>query len=94
MQYVIRDGRNKGDITLYALSTCVWCRKTKKLLVDMGVQHKYIDVDRLSKAEQEKVRQELDGIDPDWRFPCLVMNGGRTCICGFKEQEIKEALDA
>ena len=25
-------GKNKGHIVLYALSTCPWCGKTKKLL--------------------------------------------------------------
>jgi len=24
------DGKNKGKIMLYALSTCVWCKKTKQ----------------------------------------------------------------
>ena len=26
------DGQDKGKVMLYALSTCVWCKKTKKLL--------------------------------------------------------------
>ena len=35
-------GENKGKITLYALSTCGWCKKTKKLLDDLGVEYHYI----------------------------------------------------
>jgi glutaredoxin-like protein NrdH len=30
-------GKKKADIMLFALSTCVWCGKTKKLLDDMGL---------------------------------------------------------
>jgi len=29
-------GKNKGQILLYALSTCVWCKKTKQLLDQLG----------------------------------------------------------
>ena len=25
------EGANRGDITLYALSTCVWCKKTRRM---------------------------------------------------------------
>ena len=38
-------GVNKGDIKLYALSTCGWCGKTKELLNDLGVEFNYIYVD-------------------------------------------------
>lgn len=92
MKFITRGGRDKGDIKLYALSTCVWCSKVKKLLSDLGVKHEYIDVDELSGKQQAAIREQLDAIDPDWRFPCLVIDGGRVCICGFKEQDIKEAL--
>ena len=36
-------GTNKGQIVLYGLSTCVWCRKTKVLLDQIGVEYNYID---------------------------------------------------
>jgi len=31
------DGKKAGHIVIYALSTCPWCKKTKKLLDDLGV---------------------------------------------------------
>ena len=31
-------------IFLFALSTCVWCKKTKKLLDQFGVKYDYADV--------------------------------------------------
>jgi len=36
-------GKNVGHIMLYALSTCPWCRKTKQLLSDLGVDYYYVD---------------------------------------------------
>ena len=38
-------GKNKGDVKLYALSTCVWCGKTKDLLNELGIEFKFIYVD-------------------------------------------------
>jgi hypothetical protein len=39
----------KGPLyMLYALSTCPWCQKTKRLLDEMGLEIQYEDVDLLS----------------------------------------------
>ena len=41
------EGKDKGKILLYSLSTCIWCRKTKELLERLGVSYDYIFVDLL-----------------------------------------------
>ncbi|MCJ7714049.1 glutaredoxin family protein, partial [Candidatus Bathyarchaeota archaeon] len=41
------EGENRGDVKLYALSTCGWCKKTKGLLNDLHAQYSYVDVDQL-----------------------------------------------
>jgi len=75
---------------LYALSTCVWCRKTKKLLLELGVAFKYIDLDLLDGPERGPAQYELEKWNPACSFPTLVING--NCIIGFKEEAIREAL--
>ncbi len=45
MDVVHVDGKKNGNIMLYALSTCVWCKMTKKLLGDLGVDFSYVFVD-------------------------------------------------
>ncbi len=84
-------GKNMGKIMLYALSTCVWCRKTKNLLDELGVEYSYIDVDLLEGEEKEKVKKEIEKWNPACSFPTMVINDER-CIVGFKEKEIKELL--
>lgn len=84
-------GRQKGDIRLYALSTCGWCAKTKDLLNQMGVEYQYAFVDRLSQDEMEKALQEVEQYNPSGSFPTLVINGSKV-IVGFREAEIREAL--
>ncbi|MFQ5905703.1 MAG: glutaredoxin family protein [bacterium] len=41
------EGKKKGDVLLYALSTCGWCRKTKRLLEKLRVEYDYVYVDLL-----------------------------------------------
>jgi len=84
-------GANKGDIMLFALSTCVWCGKTKKLLDDLGVAYTYEYVDLLSGKERESAIKEITVWNPVCSFPTLVINNSK-CIVGFKEEEIRTAL--
>jgi len=85
------EGKNKGKIMLYALSTCVWCKKTKKLLNNLGVDYYYIDVDLLEEGEKENAKKEITRFNPSCSFPTTVINNEK-CIVGYKETEIKEAL--
>lgn len=85
-------GKNKGKIMLYALSTCIWCRKTRELLEKLGVEFDYIYVDLLEGAEKEKIRKEVEKWNPACSFPTVVFNNEK-CIVGFKENEIKRMLE-
>jgi glutaredoxin len=85
------DGKNKGKIMLYALSTCMWCKKTKKLLDDLGVEYNFIYVDYLEGEERDKTRREIMKWNPRGSFPTMVIND-KECIVGFKKDKIKEAL--
>jgi len=84
-------GENKGKIMLYALSTCVWCKKTKKLLDDLGVEYNFVYVDYLEGDERDKTKREIMKWNPRCSFPTMVIND-KECIIGFKEEKIKEAL--
>jgi len=84
-------GKNAGKIMLYALSTCIWCRKTRQLLADLGVEYDYLYVDLLQGEERSNAMAAVDKWNPDSSFPTMVINDSR-CIVGFKEKEIREAL--
>jgi len=84
-------GRRRGEIILYALSTCGWCAKTRKLLDDLGVEYSYTYVDRLPPIEMEDAIREVEKYNPSGSFPTLVIDGSRA-IGGFREAEIREAL--
>lgn len=83
-------GKNKGQIVLYALSTCPWCRKTKQLLNDLGVEYYFGDVDLMTGAKRNEAMQVVQKWNPNQSFPTLII--GDKCIIGFQENKIKEAL--
>jgi glutaredoxin-like protein NrdH len=85
-------GKNKGDVMLYALSTCGWCKKTKRLLDELGIEYHYVDVDLVTEEQQGDVLDEVKGWNPRGTFPTLVVND--ECIVGYKEEKIKEVLGA
>ncbi len=84
------DGKNKGKVTLYALSTCIWCKKTKELLSSMGIGFDYVYVDLLKGDDRDKAIGEVKRYNPSISFPTLVI--GDKSIVGYREKEIKEAL--
>jgi glutaredoxin-like protein NrdH len=85
------NGTNKGTVMLYALSTCGWCRMTRELLSNMGVEFSYVYVDLLSGDELSQVTGDLRKFNTKNSFPTLVINNSKVII-GFRNDEIAEAL--
>ena len=79
------------QVSLYALSTCVWCKKTKRLLDEMGIEYQYVFVDQLKGREEAEAMSELAHINPAQSFPTMVIDGEKVVV-GFKESEIRKAL--
>ncbi len=84
-------GKNVGTVVLYAVSTCVWCRKVKHLLDRLGVDYHYVDVDNLVGNEKVEAKDQVYRWNPACSFPTLVIND-EDCIVGFDERKTREAL--
>lgn len=90
VQYI--DGMKKGNILVFALSNCAWCRKIKQLLNEIGVEYSYIDADSVKKEDRQKLMETLERWNPACIFPTVVINE-HTCIMGVDEPGIREALE-
>lgn len=75
------DGRDIGDVRIYALSTCGWCKKAKTFFNENHIKYAYIDVDRVEPEEAEDVRKQQLKYNPAGSFPTIVVNG--ACIVGY-----------
>ena len=85
-------GKDKGDVKLYALSTCIWCGKTKKLIKDLDVAYDCIDVDLQDYDEQQEILKEVKKFNPGGGFPTMVIDN-KDCIVGFDEQKIRDKFE-
>ena len=92
MEFNVVKGKNKGKIQLYGLSTCIWCKKTKELLDKIGCEYEYIFIDLLDEKNRQNALKEVKKWNPRSSFPTVVINN-KKCIIGFKEDELKEALN-
>ena len=90
MQHV--EGKNKGDVVLYALSTCGWCKKTRMLLEEMEVEYDYIYVDLLEGDERQEIIEQVKEWNPKLSFPTLIIKN-EECIVGFNEDKVRENLE-
>jgi glutaredoxin len=81
-----------SSIKFFALSTCIWCRKTRQHLDEMGVKYEYVVVDQMSQRDKDAAMKELEQYNSKRSFPTLVFEGGRVVI-GFKPEEIRAALN-
>jgi glutaredoxin len=47
-------------VSMYTLSTCPWCRKTKKFFTDHNIAFDFIDYDLADEETQNRIMNELD----------------------------------
>jgi glutaredoxin len=82
-------GHNKGNIMLYTLSTCIWCKKTKALLKELGVEYTYEDVDLLEGDDEKNVDAEMNKFSPNPSFPLIIVDD-KFFGTGFDEDKLRK----
>ncbi len=82
---------DRGDVKLYALSTCVWCKKTRGLLEELGVAYDYEYVDLAAPARQDEIEAEIAAFAGRASYPALIANEG--CVVGYRPDYIKKLLN-
>jgi glutaredoxin len=87
------EGKNRDHkVTIFTLSTCGWCKKTKKLLKDLDVEYEYFDIDHLTGEEGDRVREEMRKYNPRMSAPTIVVDEGKDVIVGFDEEKVRSCL--
>jgi glutaredoxin-like protein NrdH len=78
-------------VMLYALSTCIWCRRTRQFLDSNGVVYDYIYVDLLEGQEKQDIMAVVRSWNPRESFPTLIVDDA-TVIVGLDEARMREVL--
>ena len=89
MAYYDPDKYRHG-VFLFTLSTCVHCKRAKKLLGDLGVAFDHVDVDQLPQGDMSAALAEMSRFNPAETFPTLLIGG--KVIVGDREDDIRQAL--
>lgn len=79
-------------VRVYALSTCPWCKKVKKLLDEQGTDYISVDVDLAEGEARKEALEDVERLTGRRSFPVTVIN--EIVIQGYKPEEIKGALDS
>ena len=68
-------------VTMYTVSTCPWCRKTKKFFSDHDIPFEFTDYDLADEVTQSKINDEMDAAGADG-FPFVMI--GDKIIVGYQ----------
>ncbi len=83
---------NPGDITVYALSTCGFCKRALQFLRDHSITFRYVYVDLLPFEVKQELKNDLkEKAGRNVGFPFAIINDNKYLI-GFKENEWREEL--
>ncbi|MGE5548865.1 MAG: glutaredoxin family protein [Bacillota bacterium] len=74
---------------MYTLSTCPWCRKTKKFFQDKHIPFDFVDYDLASEPEQEKIGNEMLKYTGHISFPFVYIDD--EVVIGYNPEKY-EAL--
>lgn len=83
--------KQNKTIKLYAVSTCAHCNTLKRMLQDAEVDFASVDVDLLAGKKRREMLEEVKKLNKRCSFPTTVID--ETVIVGFREDEIREALE-
>ena len=77
-------------ITIYSLSTCLWCKKTKKYFEENKIPYEFVDYDKQDEDRQEKMMEEMRASGCTGSFPFTRICS--TCVQGYDPAEFAKLL--
>lgn len=77
-------------VHLYALSTCPYCRMTRKFLDEHDVVYELTEVDLLTGDERQTAVDEVKRLSGGTSFPVLVVDD--AVIVGFNKTKMVSTL--
>jgi len=75
LSYTVKTGRSEKAITIYALSTCGFCKRAMAFLDDQGFAYKYIYLDQIPLETKNEVKAVLkEKFKENVAFPFAVID--------------------
>lgn len=81
------------DVMAFTLSTCQWCKKTKRFLKENDIQYRYIDVDLIEPKEKAQIINFLrENFQERISYPFLILDNHKT-IVGYSPNKFEEVFN-
>ncbi len=84
--------RTENPVTVYALSTCAFCRKAIEMLEQEGIEFSYVYLDRLDpelkRAAKDQLRARFESLPV---FPVLLV-GEEAALSGYSENKWRQII--
>jgi glutaredoxin-like protein NrdH len=93
LNFTEQDGTNcKYELTIYALSTCGFCKRAINFLKENSIKFKYVYFDELDMSTQEQLKRSLtEQFGEKLAFPFVVIEN-KKCMVGFEQQKWEKEL--
>jgi len=91
IQFTVQEGKDFGhDFTVYALSTCGFCKRALSFLQEKNTAFRYVYIDLLPLELKTELKNELrDKFRTPMLFPFLVVDG-KDALAGFEQDKWDE----
>ena len=87
-------GKNdKHKVLMYAISTCVWCKRAKRFLKNQVVEFEYVDVDLCSIIELREIKDDILKRGGKLIYPTIIIDN-HILMTNPSEEKLKEALES
>lgn len=88
----VAGARTEPPITVYALSTCGFCKRAMAFLETNGFAYRYIHMDKIPLDRKNEAKRELKELyKADVAFPFVTL-GSKDYLVGFIEIDWKKTL--
>lgn len=77
-------------VKIYALSTCLWCNRTKKFFEERKIPFDCVEYDKADETEQERIMTEMREKGGGGSFPCVCI--GSDVVQGYEPDEFERLL--
>mgnify|MGYP002750224244 CR=1 FL=1 len=77
---------------MYALSTCVWCKRAKTFLSNHQVEYSFIDIDQLNQQDRQIIERDIMNRGGQLLFPTIIIDD-QVILTNPREDELKQILE-
>ncbi len=77
-------------VTIYALSTCPWCKKARKFFTEKGATVEYIEYDKADEETRKYIQEDCKSYMDDLGFPVVKIDG--EAVVGYNTKKYASLL--